>query len=55
MPEHHDEDTIFKAQVALRESGLEEDQIESAIQSMQNYGILFRERTDDSNVARLFY
>lgn len=48
MDETHDDDTLFKVAVALREVGLTEQQIDDAINSMQNYGILFRERMDQS-------
>lgn len=53
VSEYHDEETLFKTRNALREANLTETQIDDAISSMQNYGILFRERVDPS-VARLF-
>lgn len=41
----HDENTLVKVRMALKEIGiLTEDEIISAISSMQNHGILFRER-----------
>ncbi len=43
--ETHTGDTLSKVTAALRESGLEEQQITDAVSSMQNYGILFRERS----------
>jgi hypothetical protein len=52
MPETHTEDTLFKVAVALREAGLSEQEIDDAINSMQNSGILFRERVNPS--PRLF-
>lgn len=42
--ETHTEETLFKVAVGLREAGLSEDEIQHAISSMQNNGILFRER-----------
>lgn len=41
--EYHDEETLFKVACALREVDLTEDQINASINSMQHYGILFRE------------
>jgi len=53
--EYHDQDTIFKVACALREADLSEDQITNSINSMQNYGILFRETLEQpSRGPRLF-
>lgn len=42
----YNEDTLFKVRGALLGVGLREQQITNAINSMQNEGILFRERLD---------
>ncbi len=42
--EIHTSETMAKVGAALRESGLEESEITDAINKMQNFGILFRER-----------
>lgn len=43
--EYHDENTLVKVREALREAGvLNDDVAQQLINSMQNYGILFRER-----------
>lgn len=44
MPEIHDGNTLLKVAHALRKAGLNEDEINIAINEMQNAGILFRER-----------
>ncbi len=41
---HYDDETLSKVSAALRESGLSYPDIDGAINAMQNYGILFRER-----------
>lgn len=41
----HTEDTMRKVRSALMVSGLNPDQIDDAINEMQNEGILFRERS----------
>lgn len=40
----YDEDTLFKVYDALREVGLNQQQVTDAVSLMQNAGILFRER-----------
>lgn len=42
--ETYTEDTLAKVRVALREMGVTEEIIPDIISSMQNHGILFRER-----------
>lgn len=42
--EHHDDRTLVKTYNALIQSGLTDVQANNAIDEMQNYGILFRER-----------
>lgn len=44
MGERHDAHTLVKVREALVVSGLSYDAANNAIISMQNYGILFRER-----------
>lgn len=41
---YYDEFTLLKVMKALRENGMSRDQVEIAINDMQNAGILFRER-----------
>lgn len=41
---YYDEQTTFKVHEALKRSGLDRFQIQAAIISMLNAGILFRER-----------
>jgi hypothetical protein len=48
------EDTLFKVATSLREADLSETQIDAAIHSMQNFGILFRERVDPDTHHPLF-
>lgn len=44
---YHDEDTLHKVHRALRNAGLDIEQIEICVLEMQNAGILFRERMPD--------
>jgi hypothetical protein len=43
--EKHDDQTLNMVSIGLREAGLDEDQIMTAINSMLNNGILFREKS----------
>jgi hypothetical protein len=43
VKETHTPETMYKVSAALREADLSDDQIDHAIDTMQNYGILFRE------------
>lgn len=45
--EDYDDETMAMVYMALMESGLTHEQAVNAINSMQNAGILFRERGDD--------
>lgn len=47
MAETHTEETLFKVYAALKAVGWKHHQAEDAITSMQNMGILFRERKKD--------
>lgn len=44
----HNESTLYVVNDALKRAGLDEQQTRDAINSMQNAGILFRERARDS-------
>lgn len=43
--EYYNEETLFKVYESLRRSGLSDSACRSAVNQMQNDGILFRERT----------
>lgn len=47
---HHSEDTLFKVYAGLAAVGIQGQQATDAVFQMQNQGILFRERTPETQV-----